>query len=249
MMAMTYPRAGVASSTMAVFAHGNSLTAGVGASSVGNYWPALASGLAPLLGKGITISNRGVGGQSIFVDAGNGTMTNTAAAAIDANLVAGKINVLLVLEYTNELKANGFNAAAAHTALKNYCLARKAAAASVGKALQIIVGTCPPSGADPTGGGQTAINSRNAAMIAANALTRQQYRDYADVLWDLAEVAPFKAIFAGGVFTQAPFIAAGVWARSDGVADDYTHFGNSGYALLAESAARAIARVRKAAAL
>lgn len=248
MRPIQYPRAKVASASMAILAHGNSLTAGVGASSSANYWPAQMALVAPVLGSGITPNNQGVGGQSISVDAGAGTMASTAASAIDANLAAGKINVLIALEYTNELKPNGNNAAAAHAAMKAYCLARKAAATSAGKQLRIIVGTCPPAGADPLVNGATAkarIDARNSAIIAANALTRAQYRDYADVLWDLAMEEPFKTIFANGVFTNAVFQAAGIWAMSDGSPDDYTHFGDSGYQLMGQSAARAIARVRR----
>lgn len=244
-MLLSYPRAPITSALMAARAHGNSLTAGVGASSSAAYWPAQAAGLPPLQGTGITIANSGVGGQSILVDAGSGTMTNTAAAAVDANLVAGKRNVLMVLEYTNELKANGNDVAAAHTALKNYCLARRAAAASAGRELRIIVATCPPAGADPTGGGQTAIDARCNAMISANQLTRQRFREYADVLCDLAAYEPFRSIFAGGVFTNSVFISAGIWARSDGQADDYTHFGDSGYLLIARAFAAAVKRVRR----
>ena len=244
-MIRTYPRLVPSATSLRAIAHGNSLTAGTGSSAFEMWWTSQMKNYAPMLNSGASVYNRGVGGQSIKVDAGWGTMLNTGASAIDATLSATQRNVLMVLEYTNELKANGFNAAAAHDAMAEYCAARRAAAASAGKDLYIIVGTCPPAGGDPTGGGQTAIDARNNAMIATNALTRANYRDYADQLWDLAGEPVFAEIFANGDFSADVFINAKIWNRSDGVAIDKTHFGDSGYALIGKSAARAIARVRR----
>ncbi len=92
-----------------VLVHGNSLAAGVGASSAANYWPAQMNAQSPFAGKGIIVENHGVGGQSISVDAGNGTMMTSGPSAIDANLVAGKTNILIAHEIINEIKVNGFN--------------------------------------------------------------------------------------------------------------------------------------------
>lgn len=243
----SYPRQRISPADTVIIAHGNSLTAGAGASSAANYWPALAATLAPLVDTGAAIINKGVGGQAIKNDSGSGTMIATGPAAVDAELVAGKVNILAALEYTNEMKAVSNDAAVAHAAMKEYCLARRAAAAAAGKVLRILVATAPPAGADPlvNGGSQQArIDARCNAIKAANQLMREQYRDYADCLCDLAMLAPFKAIFDSGVYTQEAFQASGLWAMSNGQPDDYTHFGDSGYLFIAQAFARAIARVR-----
>lgn len=241
----TYPRAVISAANVKVLGHGNSLMAGVGASSPSTYWLARMAGLAPFAGKGITVENHGVGGMSIATDVGAGTMMATAAAAIDANLAAGKINILVIHEGINEPKGNGYNGTSTHNSWKAYCLARKAAAAAAGKILRIVTMTTTPAGADPTGGGQTAINTRMASIVVFNNLMRQQYRDYADVLCDVAAHPPFAAMYAANDWTQAAFVASGAYARSDGTADDYTHLGDAGYLKMAYPAARAMCRVRK----
>jgi len=225
------------SATVNVVCHGNSLTIGIGASSAAACWPAVMAGLFPLQGTGITPINAGVSGQTISVSGGNGDMTNTGPTAVDAQLVAGRTNILFALEFTNELGLNGVSAAAAYAAWKACLLARKAAAAAAGKTLKIFTMTCPPAYTTYPVDNTTYNN----AIRTVNAQMRLDYRSYSDKLVDLAAWIPqMAAIFAAGTYTQAEFIAAGIWSRSDAVANDYTHFGDSGYALIAGQGANAL---------
>ncbi|KQP36136.1 hypothetical protein [Pseudorhodoferax sp. Leaf274] len=246
MRRIDYPRAPVTSAAMVIHGHGNSIMAGASASDTSMWWMAQMATMDPLAGKGITINNRGVGGQSIATERAGyeGLMMSvTAPSAIDANLVAGKINVLICSEFVNELAANGYNGAAAHASWKTYCLARKAAAASAGRTLRIITCTTQPFGS--VSAPQATVDSRMAQLIIANNLMRQSYREYADVLCDIAAHGAFGAMYGANVWTQAAFVAAGVYAPSNGSSIDYLHPGNSGHTIIARCAARAITRVRR----
>ncbi len=226
-----YPRAPITSAAMNVLAHGNSLTAGTGTSSNAARWTDVAQGLL-----GIAVANNGVGGQSIQ------GMKTTATSVIDPNLAAGKLNVLIGWEFTNEVSTNGRDAAAAHAQWVSYCNSRRAAAASAGRSLYIItVGLIPAAAGTTT----TISNERMAAMIAANNLLRANYRSYSDQFVDLAAHEPWKSLYAGGDWSTTAFDAAGVYHRSDGTADDRVHMGDSGYALVGQIIAQAIKRVRR----
>lgn len=243
MTRIIYPRAPITSANIKILVHGNSLAAGIGASNASNFWPTQMNAQFPLVGKNILIENHGVSGQSMFTDAGAGTMIVTAPTAIDANLVSGKINILIAHEFTIEIRTNGFNPIAAHNSWSTYCLARKTAAANAGKKLQIITMTTIPCGGDP-GNGQTSINARMAGIITTNALMRLNYRSYSDILCDVAAYEPFATMYANNIWTNSAFINAGVYHRSDGQPDDSVHLGNSGYAVMAHAAAVAVSRVR-----
>lgn len=234
-----YPRYKFAASSFVLICDGNSLTAGVGASGSSAYWPAVANSLSPTAGLGVTPTNVAVAGQGIATIDGGGpasSMTSRGAAQVDANLVSAKMNILAAWEFTNEVKYLAGDAATAHANMKAYCLARRAAAASAGKTLRIVVATAIPA----LYGSQTqgTINAWNAALQTANTLMRQQFRSYADVLCDIAGYAPFAGLFAAGDFTATPFDATGVYSG------DRVHLNDAGYLLVGRAFARAFARVR-----
>ncbi len=233
MIPRPYPRAPITSSAMNIMAHGNSLTQGVGAGASSNAkrWTDVAQGIL-----GIGVSNQGVGGQSIQ------GMKTTATSVIDPNLVAGKLNVLVAWEFTNEVSGNGRDAVAAHNQWASYCNARRAAATAAGKKLYIITVGLIPAGAGAT---PTITNERMAAMIAADGLLRKNYRTYSDQFVDLAAFEPWKSLYAGGDWSTSAFDAASVYHRSDGTADDRVHLGDAGYALVGQIIAQAIKRVRR----
>jgi lysophospholipase L1-like esterase len=169
-------------------------------------------------------------------------MKSTAPTVIDANLQAGKLNVLIAWEFTNEISGNGRDPVAAHTQWASYCNARRAAAAAAGKKLYIITVGLIPAGAGAT----TAItDSRMAAMIAANRLLRANYRTYSDQFVDVAAMEPFRSLYAGGDWSTSAFDSASVYHRSDGTADDRVHLGDAGYALVGKTIAQAVKRVRR----
>jgi hypothetical protein len=244
-MIRRYPRAPVSSSALKIIVHANSLGFGAGTSSTNKRWPSVMNTLAPLAGKGISISNVSVAGMGIVTNSGAGTMTATAPSSVDPLLDPAKLNVLFIHEFINELKGNSNNVNAAMSAWAAYCQARRTAAANAGAKLFIVTMTTTPAGAAPAGQGQSWVDARMAAIRGCNESMRRNYRGYADLLIDMAAVEPFASMYAANVWTPAAFQASGLWAMSDGSADDYTHFGDSGYALMAAVAARAIPRIRK----
>lgn len=230
MLTKSYPRAPITSSAMNILAHGNSLTAGTGTSSSATRWTDVAQGLL-----GVSVSNQGVGGQSIQA------MRTSATTVIDPSLVSGKLNVLVAWEFTNEVSTNGRDAAAAHAQWVSYCNERRAAAAAANKKLYIVTVGLIPAAAGAT---TTITNERMAAMIAANSLLRANYRDYSDQFVDLAATDPWKSLYAGGDWSATAFDAIGIYHRSDGTADDRVHMGDSGYAIVGQVIAQALKRVR-----
>ena len=231
MIPRPYPRAPITSSAMNIVAHGNSLTAGTGTSGNSARWTDVAAAIL-----GIGVNNQGIGGQTIQA------MKTSAPTAVDANLQAGKLNVLVGWEFTNEVSTNGRDAAAAHTQWASYCTARRAAAAAAGKKLYIITVGLIPAGAGAT---PTITNDRMAAMMAADDLLRKNYRSYSNQFVDLAAHEPWKSLYAGGDWSTTAFNAAGVYHRSDGTPDDRVHMGDSGYARVGQIIAQAIKRVRR----
>ena len=231
MIPRPYPRAPITTARMNIIAHGNSLTAGSGASSAAAQWTAVAQGIL-----GIGVNNQGIGGQSIQ------GMKTTAPSAVDANLQANKLNVLVGWEFTNEVSTNGRDAGAAHTQWASYCNARRAAAAAAGRKLYIITVGLIPAGA---GASPAATSERMAAMTAADGLLRKSYRSYSDQFVDLSANEPWKSLCAGGDWSTTAFDRAGVYHRSDGIADDRVHMGDSGYARVGQIIAQAIKRVRR----
>lgn len=235
------------SSSVQCIGHGNSLTLGTG-STTGNRWTDQIQNLAPLSGTGIAPANNGVGGQRIFF-ANNGfvDMINTGPTAVDALLSSTKTTILFAWEGTNELGANGNDPVAAYAAWRTYCLNRKSRAAALGKALKIISVTCNPyAGLSNT---DAAYNIKNQAVRAFNDLLRAGYHEHSDYLCDIANYADFGAINAaaaanGGVYTQAMLKTSPVFVRSDGTADDWVHYGNYGYGIVAAGFAETLKLVR-----
>lgn len=234
----TYPRAAVAGASMKIIAHGNSLVIGTGNGASGSAasWPTVMQSLAPLAGAGVTVLNRGAGGQGIT------QMLSSAATAVDANLDPTKLNVLMAWEFTNEVRTNGYNAAAAMAVWIQYCNERRAAAAAAGAKLCVISMTTIPAASAAS---QPDRDARARAMNAVNVLMRANYRSYADILLDVAAVEPFATLFRNDVWTQATFDAVPEYLRSDNGVVDSVHLGDLGYARVAAAAARAITRVRR----
>ncbi len=139
------------------------------------------------------------------------------------------------------MASNGRNAVAAHAKWVTYCNARRAAANTAGAKLYIITVGLHPTGAAATYADTLA---RVASVQAANNLIRTNYRDYCDQFIDLAEFSPFKALFAGGSYYEADFLASGMYSRDDGTPLDRVHMGNAGHALVGSIAAQALKRVR-----
>ena len=227
-----YPRAPLTSAAVKIICHGNSHVAGEGAASTSLRWTDRMVALTP----GITMVNTGVGGQSITAMIGN------ASTAVDAHLDATKLNILFAQEFGNEMAANGRDAAAAHAKWVTYCDARRAAASAAGKRLYIITVGLHPTGAATTYAGTLA---RVASVQAANALIRANWRNYCDQFVDLGEFAPFKALFDGGSYHEADFLACGMYSRDDGTPLDRVHMGNAGHARVGQIMAQALKRVRR----
>lgn len=230
-----YPRAPITSSAMKIICHGNSHVAGEGASSTATRWTSILGTESPVSGTGVTIINSGIGGQSITAMLGN------AATAVDAQLDAGKLNVLIGQEFGNEMAANGRDAAAAHAKWVTYCNARRAAAVAQGKRLYIITVGLHPTGAAAT---PAETLARIQSVQAANVLIRANFRSYCDQFIDLAAFEPFASLFAGGDYTVSAFQASGMYSRDDGVALDRVHMGNAGHALVGRIVAQALRKVR-----
>lgn len=233
---LNYQRAPITNAAMKVFVTGNSLTVGQAASDGNHSWPEVFRNLAPMAGTGIVISKSAIGGQTIQ------QMRTAAPAALDAFFVVGKLNVIFAWEMSAEINNNGYDAAAAHVQWDLYCRERRAAAAAAGAALRIVTVTMIPGASAPD---QTAANARCAAIAAGNVLLRKHFRDYSDVLMDLGAEEPWASMFAANDWSDAAFAAQPFYQHSDGTAMDKVHLGNSGYARIAQIAARTLLRIRK----
>lgn len=229
------PRAPVTAARMNIMGQGNSLMFGAGSSGQSMRWLSQAAAMEPILSSGITIRNAGVNGQTIQ------QMRASAPAAIDAYLDPTKINVVVFQEFTNELTGNGGFSTSAHNQLKGWCQDRRTAAATAGATLRLMICTAVPFGNASTG----TANTMNAAAIAVNGLIRSQFRDYADVIVDLAAEQPFAAMVAANVWAPSAFQAQSVYTRSDTGLNDLVHFGDSGYAVFANAFIQALKRVRR----
>lgn len=244
-MIRRYPRAPITAATMNLMGHGNSLMFGAGTSSASKRWLSQMLLLPPFAGKGMTVRNAGVAGMGISTNSGAGTMTASAPTSIDPYYDPAKLNVLFLHEFINDLKGNSNNVSMSLNGFASYVAARRAAAASAGAKLFVIAMTTTPAGAAPAGQGQAWVNARMTAIAACNAAMRAEPRRYCDLLVDIAAMEPFASMYAANVWTPAAFQATGLWAISDGSGDDYTHFGDSGYARMAAVAALAAPRIRR----
>lgn len=233
-----FPRQRITSATVKIICHGNSHTAGEGASSTSTRWTAMMQTFMPLAGTGVTVINSGIPGQS------TSEMIDNAPTAVDAHLDPTKLNILFGQEGGNEMAANGRNATAAHTKWVQYCNARRAAAAAANARLVIITIGIHPTAAGAT---EAITNQRMAANILYNQLLRANYRKYCDLLLDMESHEPFLTLKNNGDWSEAAFDATGMYNQltdGDGTANDRVHLGNTGHRREGQAAAHAISRVR-----
>lgn len=241
-MKALYPRQPV--SGMLIHVHANSLATATGGFPSSAAWPEQIKSLAPIAGSGVTIRNMSVGGRSFETPHAEvpSTLSGTAATEIDAQLSSTLHNVLVVHEFINELKATNISASASLASCIRYCQARRAAADAAGKKLSIVLGTVTPYF---TSLGQVEVDRRMNAVIEINNYLRANYRNFADVLWDMAAQEPFRTIInsaSGTGWKRSAFEASCVY--DPGETTYALHLNPSGYHILAQGAARAVARVR-----
>lgn len=234
-----YPRFKFGAGLFKLICDGNSLTFGTGSNGTTGRWPQQACLLYPLAGHGVTPVNIAVAGQgTVTLGSGPSTMVARAPAQLYPQFATDRLNILCATEFTNEVKFNGADAAAAWAALKAYCLAAHAAADSAGADLAIIIGTAPPAlySSVPQG----TINAQNQALMVANDLVRKDYANAgACAVADVAAHPVFASLFASGVFTTTSFNATGAYDT------DNVHFTDAGYeTYFAPVFARAATRVR-----
>lgn len=229
---------------------GNSIMIGVGSSGTPRRWPNVMMAQPILSSSGIPFVNHGVSGMSIDISAGVGTLLATRQTVIDS-FDPTKINYLFMHEFINQFRANSNNVQQAIAAWIDLIARYRAGAAAKGAKLYVITMTTTPAGNDPgsnpnDGQAQARINARMAAITLCNELMRRDYRKWgADQLIDVAALPPFQAMTDLNDWTIPRFIETGLWAKSDGTADDYAHFGNPGYDLIGVGASREIPRLRE----
>lgn len=216
----------------AVLCDGNSLTAGQGASSSANYYPAVLAGLAPLAAGSIPVANIGVGGQTAA------QMTSTRGD-VTAAFAAGKTNVLVAWELTNSL----YFGRTAQQAVDDL-LAYVEAVIADNSAWKVAVVTAIPRyqkrAADGTFN-DAAVTAYNAEIDAANALLRAQWRGVAKMLVDLRTG---DSGFNFSTYGSSVFDATGLYVNES--ADGGTvrvHCSNAGYAEVARVVARDLRRM------
>lgn len=234
-----------AASVGAVICHGNSLTVGTGAPAGQDYVTQL-NGMAPLAGSGLAAANKGVGGQSINIpSAPGGDMMTSGPSNVDALLVAGKTNVLIAWEGTNQLVNGGANAATAAAAMQAYVAARLAAASTAGKKLRVLLLTMPPGYSVAQGAASNDANALlwNQAADAYNNALRANYKAWgAHGLADIPLLIPgMKALLdkvrAGNAVTLGDFGSSGLYAA------DNLHLVAATYTLIAQAVANALRRM------
>jgi hypothetical protein len=115
--------------------------------------------------------NRGLSGQQAS------TLQARASTDIDPLIVAGKHNILVILEITNSIQLGGTARSAAND-LFTYCDARRAAGWTV------VVCTAPPLVS-------SLVATAGTLVVAANALVRSEWPAHADILCDLRTIPQF----------------------------------------------------------
>lgn len=145
---------------VAITGDGNSIMYGDGVGASQNLTAQLAA-LAPINGA-IAITNLGINGQRT-------TQMTSNAADVNAAYVAGKTNVLLVLEGFNDMIGGGVSAAQAFENMRLYCQARLATNTS--NPWRIVLMTCTAYyGGDSQS--QGSMDNWNGKIDAYNALIR-----------------------------------------------------------------------------
>lgn len=240
-----FPRLKLVAATQKWLLAGNSVADGQGTSGDSMRYSSVVVTLPPLLGTGITIDNRAVPGMGIKTTSGSGTMIAQAPTIINA-MDAAKENFLILQEGVNEPKVTGFIPAATMSAWEELCGLYRAGAKNKGARLHIIICTTPPAGSIPAGENQAYVNTRMACITATNTLLRRDYRKFADQLVDFAALPVYAAMTAANDWTDAAFLATGLYGQNNGAARDNTHFGNAGHAYCAAGLAKEIVRMRPA---
>lgn len=210
------------SSAVNVRGDGNSLMAGTGGTSLTTQ----LEGRAPL--SGFTILNYGIAGQ-------NTLQMISAATDVDGGWVAGKTNVLLLWEGSNNICNIGRSAAQSVQDMADYIAARQAV-----HPWKILLLTCLPR---QTSNGQVQTTSQSIEIDNYNALLRANYRAIgAHVLVDIrAAGSPFNMADYNNATFESMATANGLWAT--GETGNHIHLSTAGYGVIADYIVPALRRV------
>lgn len=147
----------------------------------------------PLAGLGLTVANLGKNGYTWRMLMGLDGGSNN----VDSQYVAGRKNILVVMETTNSIYVGGRSGSQAAADAQAYVAARLAA-----HAWTVLLVTAPPHWV----ANQTTADANNAAIDSANAAMRANYR-----AWGAAACADIRAPNAPYAFpdyAQSRFSAA-----------------------------------------
>jgi lysophospholipase L1-like esterase len=236
-----------------IIAVGNSIIYGQGATDRATLcWVKLIEKLEPLLSKGATVLNNGVGGNTISAPKpGYGSMMGRLATDLAA-LDVSKLNIVLCGEFTNEVGAamvatgTSANGVAAHDAWKAYFAAFRAGAKAKGARVLMITVTTIPGGAPANADAAAlayALDINENGYKVANNLMRATWRSYADGIIDIAALPVFATLFANGIYTSAALGATGLYRQYGGLYDGY-HPGDAGYAYMVTAAPAVLKKLR-----
>lgn len=220
-----FPRM-VFDSNISIVTDGNSLTAGIGGTS----WATQIKPLAPLNNLG-TVTNVSVNGQT------TDNMINTASD-VDGAWAAGKKNILIVWEGTNQICNLSQTGLSAAQKLQTYIAARRAAHTWD----RVVIVTCLPR---QTSNGAQATLDQNVWLDDYNAYLRANWRAMgADALVDVrAPGSPFNiANYAMQTFEDLA-ASSGLWAASE--TGNHIHLNDAGYLVIATMIAAALHRLRR----
>lgn len=156
-------------------------------------------------------------------------------ADVDAAWVAGKVNILSVIEGTNQLY-NGQTAAETVVLCKAYCDAVLAV-----HPWKIIHMTIPPA-SRAAGDGRT-IQQMNEVIIEYNALLRTNYKAYGGV--GICDLQPPNGPYSFTDYTQTGFQSvSGYFLPHEVVSNNQLHPSDLGYTWIGKQLAAAISRVK-----
>ncbi len=209
-------------STVSMRGDGNSLMAGVG----GNSLTYQLENRAPMLGA--VINNYGVPGQTTL------DMISDASTT-DAGWVAGKPNVLLLWEGSNNICNIGRSAAQSVADMGTYIAARQAV-----HPWKIVLLTCLPR---QTNNGQAQTTSQSLELDQYNTLLRANYRAIgAHVLVDVRQSgSPFNMADYNMATFNNMATANGLWAS--GETDNHIHLSTAGYSVVADYIVQGLRRL------
>lgn len=210
---------------------GNSLVAGVGASGATKYMSAQLQAMAPISNV-VTITNKGVGGQTI-------DNMITAGFNIDALYVAGKKNILLAWEGTNQIISNNITGAAAGVKMGNYVAARLAA--NAGWKI-VLIGTIPRQSVGAYTQNVGGVNGANAELIAYDNYLRDNWRAMgAKEFITLRNAGSIFVLpdYTSGSFENPPYINY----EAAGESTAHIHLNDLGYNAVAQIVAAALRRL------